>query len=437
MKHRKAFWPNPILIFAALSLAAACLSEDSDAEKPAPVYVQEPCKDEYCKPGNVCAGEPAECHLKCLKHTDCPHGYGCGELPLPDDGGMVSVCVPIENATTEGGYGTKCGDDYAKCQDGFVCPGNLGDTETTCTKLDGCETDDDCPPAYWCGAIRDRACIGDRACESDDDCKIEGAKCVALDADGQVKRCKVDTFCHTSPDDCPVLARPKDAPSTHTYKTTCSTLPDPAGDKLVVQRKACLPRTYCSPCETDADCTEPTSACIEDKNGEKFCSVQCTPNGFTCDPGSACEEVGNDFYCVPKSGSCKGDGASCASCRTDEDCGPGGYCYTNPVSRERFCMQPCAADKSCPNTPAGMTQRCCTDPDSCGALLNYCMPEYYVSVSDSRYAMGCWISPCESNADCEGSQQPMRCEVTCRAVDAQAAGLTCPNPVPKACVPRR
>lgn len=426
--NRKPFWLHSALfVSSALVLAAACNNE----EAPPPVHVETPCSDDLCKPGNVCAGEPVECHLKCVKHTDCPHGYGCGELPAPDDGGMLSVCVPVEPSTSEGGYGTKCGDDYAKCtQEGFICPGNHGDTETSCTKLDGCESDSDCPSAYWCGSLRDRACIGNKECESDADCaSVEGASCAALDAEGKVKRCKLDTFCHTSPDDCPKPGGGE--------RYTCSTLGDPTGDKLVVQRRACVPRTYCSPCENDADCTEPTAACIDNGNGEKFCSTQCSPSGFTCDPSASCESVGDDFYCVPKSGSCKGDGGSCAACRNDADCGPAGLCYVSPSSRERFCMAPCDADKSCPDTPGGMPQGCCTDPASCGSLLDYCVPDYYPSVSDSRYAMGCWISPCESKSDCDASSHPMKCELSCTSQDAAAAGMSCPSEVPRVCVPSR
>lgn len=437
MKHRKSFWLHSLAFIAmGLFFASAC-----SEEQPPPVHVEGPCSDDLCKPGNICAGEPAECHLKCVKHSDCPHGYGCGELPLPDDDAMAQVCVPVEPATSEGGYGTLCGDDYSKCGEGFVCPGNEGDTDTSCTKLDGCEADDDCPSAYFCGSLRDRACIGNKACESDADCSlVEGASCVALDAEGEVKRCKIEGFfCHTSPDDCPRGERPSDRNSPLTYSYSCSTLPDPSGDKLVAQRRACVPRSYCSPCESDADCTEATAACVDTGNGDKFCSIECAPSGFTCDPGSACQAVGDDFYCVPKGGSCQGDGTSCAACRNDADCGPGGLCYTSSTSRERFCMQPCEAGNTCPDTPGGLPQECCTNPDSCGSLVNYCIPEQYPSVSDSRYAMGCWITPCEDHADCDSSAHPMRCERSCNPNDPmiQASGITCPADAPKVCVPSR
>lgn len=429
--HRKSFWTHRSAFVASfvIALAAACSSTE---EQPPPVHVGTPCSDDLCKAGNVCAGEPAECHLKCVKHSDCPHGYGCGELAAPNDGGMLSVCVPVEPATSEGGYGTKCGDDYAKCGQGFVCPGNHGDSDTTCTKLDGCSQDSDCPPAYWCGSVRDRACIGKNDCESDADCaSVEGAKCEALDAQGKVKRCKVDTYCHTSPDDCPKPGGGE--------KYTCSNLADLAGDKLLGQRRACLPRTYCSPCESDAECTEPTAACVDMGNGQKFCSTQCAPSGFTCDPGSECKALAGDFYCAPKGGSCQGDGTSCAACRNDADCGPGGLCYVQATSRERFCLQPCGTGKSCPNTPGGMPQACCTDAQSCGSLVNYCVPDYYFSVSDTRYAMGCWINGCDADADCASSSQSMKCELTCDASDPQlkASGIDCPAKASSVCVPSR
>lgn len=440
MTHRKPFWTHPSALlapFAALALAfvGAC---SSSQEQPPPVHVATPCSDDLCKAGNVCAGEPAECHLKCIKHSDCPHGYACGELAAPSDGGMLSVCVPAEISTSEGGYGTQCGDDYAKCGEGFVCPGNHGDTDTTCTKLDGCESDAECPAAYWCGSVRDRVCIGDRECKSDADCKVEGSSCTAVDAEGKVKRCIVPTFCHTSPDDCPVAKRPKDAPEGHTYRTSCSSLPDTSGDVMLQQRRACLPRSYCSPCETHADCTEPTAACIDTGNGEKFCSVQCAPSGFTCDPSSECKAVGDDFYCAPKSGSCKGDGSSCSTCRNDADCGEGGLCYVQSGSRERWCMQPCGAGDACPDTPGGMPQLCCTTPESCGSFLNYCVPDYYPSVSDTRYAMGCWITPCTKKADCQTSEQAMKCELSCDLNDPMLPpGFPCPSEAPKVCVPSR
>lgn len=430
---RTLFWLSRSVLFASASLVfVACSS--SEPSQPPPIHVETPCSDDLCKPGNVCAGDPVECHLQCATHADCPHGYGCGELPAPEDGGMLSVCVPVEVATSVGGYGTRCGDDFGKCtQEGFVCLGNHGDSDATCTKLDGCSEDSDCPPAYWCGSIRERACVGKLDCTSDADCSsVEGARCEALDAEGKVKRCKVDGYCHTNPDDCPKPGGGE--------RYTCSNLADHSGDKLLAQTRACLPRTYCSPCETSADCTEPTAACIDNGQGEKFCSVQCAPSGFTCDPGSECKALAGDFYCAPKGGSCQGDGTSCAACRTDADCGPAGLCYVQSGSRERFCMQPCEAGGACPDTPGGMPQACCTDPEACGSLMNYCVPDYYPSVSDSRYAMGCWITPCEKKDDCDGGGQAMKCELTCNAKDPMnplPQGFTCPSETPKVCVPSR
>lgn len=431
MTNRTTMWARILTLaipVAVAPLVGGCSSSDSGA-KPDPIHQSGLCSDDLCKAGNVCAIEgdnPAECHLQCAQHSDCPSGYGCSELARPDDAGTVTVCVPVPVSTSEGGYGTKCGDDYGKCtQDGFLCPGNLGDTDTTCTKLDGCETDADCPPAYWCGAVRDRACFSAvKQCLHDSDCSAaDGEVCAPVEPTGQDLRCMRPGWCHTSPNDCP-----------SGYQ--CSSIFKSDGSSLFAERHACVPRTYCSPCKTNADCTDPTAACIDGGNGEKFCSYQCAPSGLTCDPGSDCKSVGNDYYCVPKSGTCHGDATQCSTCRNDLDCGPQGICYYRSDSREHFCLEPCDGNGQCPNTPGGAPQTCCTDP-SCGSVTNYCIQDYYYSVTDTRYAFGCWIKPCQGDGDCDQSGHAMTCEVSCDKTDPQlaASGITCdPNPI-QVCVP--
>lgn len=360
-----------------------------------PKTEEAPCTDADCLAGNVCAGAPATCHLVCAVHADCPNGWECGSLAREGgQGGVASVCVEAVVPRTPGGYGTSCGLelDSACTESGFVCLGTAGDTEAQCSKLDGCTADDQCPAGYWCGAVRARQCVGAAKCTSDDGCKTaDGFHCKQVAADG-TKRCVNERYCHTSPDDCG---------TGYTCQNVVST--ESTGPEFVNAR-ACVARTYCTPCSVDADCGTATGACIDPKgDGKKFCSVQCSPTGVTCDTGSTCTETNGDFYCVPKSGSCASDGASCAPCRNDLDCGDGAYCVQYPASGERWCMAKCEGSSKCPNTPSGDTQECCTDAKNCGYALNRCQPTPHIGVTNPRYSFGCWNVPCANDLDCDSA----------------------------------
>jgi hypothetical protein len=133
--------------------------------------------------------------------------------------------------------------------------------------------------------------------------------------------------------------------------------------------KACLRSDFCSPCETDVDCSGQTGAlCVPDINGEKFCSLPCNPNTNSCIQGASCEDVGNGVMaCRPDAGSCHVDaGPGCSACRVDSDCQGNGICRNGDVGYGpgmKWCMVPCGSPdadgkRTCPVAPNGAEMYC-------------------------------------------------------------------------------
>jgi hypothetical protein len=129
----------------------------------------------------------------------------------------------------------------------------------------------------------------------------------------------------------------------------------------------CLPRTYCSPCESNVDCAPlPSGAaqfCVADATGgAKYCTSACT-RAANCALDAQCvsnDEVGSPV-CAPTAGTCKGDGSFCSPCRSDDDC-TDGLCLSAPFSPEKFCsvtskiacvVENDALKADCPKAPEG------------------------------------------------------------------------------------
>jgi hypothetical protein len=79
----------------------------------------------------------------------------------------------------------------------------------------------------------------------------------------------------------------------------------------------CVRRSFCSPCETDADCLGvPDRICARDASGDKICTKRCDPAVVSCPWGNASEcgvfdpEVGAPT-CSHSFVSCRGTGKAC------------------------------------------------------------------------------------------------------------------------------
>jgi hypothetical protein len=349
------------------------------------------CVTASCPAGNVCAD--GQCSLLCSRHSDCPEerGFRCATGVADDGSGPAQVCRPGAVARAPGGYGASCGlhlDADCDAAHGFICPGRQNDVDAFCTKLDGCTDDSGCPSTMYCGTMARRGCVRlGVSCSTQSQCDAFPGFTCAPDGTGR-KFCTNEASCHTQPDDCDI-------------GFACQSL---TGDGTRYNlARACVPRRACAPCQVDLDCADVGSACVPDQNGEGFCTRTCEPGGTSCDPGAGCMATARGNYCVPRSGTCHGDATPCSACRDNGDCGPQGRCQLIEETRERFCIEPCAAGGTCPNAPGGSTMTCCTDPATCGSVINTCLPD----PADNPYprsSSGCWLQPCQTNADCPAAQ---------------------------------
>ena len=125
----------------------------------------------------------------------------------------------------------------------------------------------------------------------------------------------------------------------------------PAGSICAVDTGECIPRGFCSSCDSTEDCGYGYT-CAAEATGDKFCTQSCNPSAPICGPGFKCDQpspTNPDFYCLPVSGSCKGDGNHCSPCTDGEDCNDGFLCYVSPETGERYCASICTSDTDCPS----------------------------------------------------------------------------------------
>jgi hypothetical protein len=186
-----------------------------------------------------------------------------------------------------------------------------------------------------------------------------------------------------------------------------------------ITRSVCLPREYCSPCQTDHDCATAADGtpqhCVADAKGNRTCAPTCANDGNCaldatcqnwrsvcspvqgatcqsdddcaplagvaqhCDGGKCAPECGSNAdcaglgdggaaatcqwqsVCAPRAGVCVGAGGFCSPCRSDRDC-TNGFCLSGmPYSTERFCsikssIVPCdTTDANPPGCPTYAT----------------------------------------------------------------------------------
>jgi len=285
------------------------------------------------------SGSGETCHKTCTNQGECPPGWYCNDgqlgsqgknwcvkntnFPLPAQGQWGTACSP------SGGEGSNPACDW---NDYFACYGTSPtDATSFCTEY-GCAQDSDCKGAWWCstqnlgpnvtsanptfGKTRTlclprwycapcktdhdcspaqdgtlQHCVPDAQkntyctpqCGSDADCPID-ATCVAqypvcADATGKA----AGSACE-SDDDCP----PTSDAYQHCDSGKCT--PEcgqgaPCGEGQTCQAlSVCVPRAgvcvgdggFCSPCRSDADCTDGYCFSGAPYSTERFCSAQAS-----------------------------------------------------------------------------------------------------------------------------------------------------------------
>ena len=129
----------------------------------------------------------------------------------------------------------------------------------------------------------------------------------------------------------------------------------------------CRPRRMCSQCAHDGSC--PSSMKCVAMLGGKYCTSSCNPGSTECPMASECKAAAGGNFCQPKSGSCKGNGAVCASCTKNDHCKAGGLCLSFSLSEENFCGADCTSSGSCAGGYKCYTVNSATGKKQCGPAL--------------------------------------------------------------------
>lgn len=318
-------------------------------------------RDAECIVGTECV--ESRCSIPCTSHFDC-RGFGtCAPL------GAGTYCTKSD-PEPEGRYYSACPGGPSDCatEAGFFCLGaGEGDLDAFCTS--DCSSDDDCPTGFRCGTV------GAVPCQ--DACGERGAPtspgCVPRSEIGEGRRYHCGG--------------------------------------LGLLRSVCLPRTFCAPCESDADCLAvPGQVCARDESGEKICTVACDPRADSCPWGTAAQcgvwdEERGIATCSHRFGSCRGTGKTCEPCIGSEDC-PRGFCAVSSFSGERYCIDleaecACGDDAGadgtckghgCPESPGGLTLTCLAEGRYAGdPLENRCFAgEVSSRLLGGTPQLGCW-----------------------------------------------
>jgi cysteine-rich repeat protein len=371
--------------------------------------------------------DPGHCYLKCQTTAACPEGFACGpstfkpngkdQPPICYDrtlGGLPagtagSTCETDDGCDTEHGLTCVTGKcvrpEGAACTATEQCNGSLAlicdegkcgphrALGAACTKREQCyeamgeacigekcttlcsdAQPGSCPPGEQCQIMEN---LGTGACQpvpstipagpgqygsscpQTTECAA-GFTCIGIEGD-------IDNYC-TKLDGCTTDA---ECPSGH----WCGAIQQhDANDRIIVggAKRACQPRLFCAPCETDFDCSVRLgSICAPDENGEKFCTFPCDIATNSCRIGAECVDVGGGINaCRPDQGSCREEAPiGCSPCRTDLDCGPGGICIDGSeesLTAMNYCVVPCGppdefGKKTCPLAPNGVEMVCFDD----------------------------------------------------------------------------
>lgn len=256
--------------------------------------------------------------------------------------------------------------DTAKCAAGNECIEDQGVTECRLT----CDTQrgaTGCPTNYTCASNGSRTfCKADKN-QPTPRAGQYGAACTALQG-VNAEECDYESGFYCQFNDrndpnafCTRYDCESDADCTGGYFCgSANDIPFGAKEKRVIgaTHKACLPRTFCSPCETDLDCAPDNGVpqfCERDVNGAGYCTKECSKD-TNCNDEAACV----DGLCAPIAQVCVGDGSFCSPCRSDADCATGGgACVKSRYSTEKTCTVP--SKKKCDITGETAVFDCPTD----------------------------------------------------------------------------
>lgn len=321
-----------------------------------------------------CFGDPARPDRQLQA---CPDGRPCGD-PCAGNACVADelACRGVKDCTLG-----RCVNDLSPCVlspatkalDPDPCPGLCqpmkclgagdGDADAYCTRFD-CAADLDCPGGYYCGTFRDPHGI-----------------CGTQKGD--------NSFCGQTSEPCVDLGALPPGSSYH------------EGNQCL-ERRACMKRSQCSSCETDIDCSQlPGQICSDTGDATKMCTRLCNlaNQDKDCDPQYTCQPSPHDpsgaqGVCKPRFGKCKGDGAYCSTCNSDDDCGSGASCLQPGLSAERACMQfplatSCTTDANCPKSPSGKFGECLDEAegvDSTSGAYHKC----YLPFDTAGGRFTCW-----------------------------------------------
>lgn len=297
-----------------------------------------------CRRSSDCPSTPTHacvdgrCRITCLLHEHCGERGACAVTARSAEGHDVGLCASDDFPRGSGRYESRCPRGSGDCDRaaGFRCVGaGEGDIESYCTQT-GCEADDDCPSGYYCN---ESLLFSLLPCQPE--CGLpaapSGVDCVPLEEIGDGR-------------------------------------PFACVEEGGLQQRLCLRRSFCNPCETDADCRAlPHQLCAKGPDGTKQCTVLCDPDSNGCPWGSATscsiyDETLGLPTCGHRFGSCQGSGSGCEPCIEDADC-PLGFCSGSEYTGERFCVDesitcscppgdPYCAGGGCPTTPGGLSANC-------------------------------------------------------------------------------
>lgn len=331
---------RPVFSLATLAAIGAIWAAGCSSEAPT-------CDPAKCATGNQCItgfatadaeqsgkGAVEACRLPCTKQEACPFDYHCAS---GGNNNTIDYCIPDRPPAPgkpyvkkdSGQWGTPCdptkglnANPACDSDQAFWCYGNApSDGSAFCTQYQ-CKDDGDCKGGWWCATVNNG----------------------------------------------PSVASPNRSFGATETTTVCL----PRAWNL-------NPNTSCAPCKADIDCPlneGKAQYCVTvGDQGEKVCAVQCSTDknctsDAACSVPPAADETG-ESVCMPRAGTCKGDGGFCSPCHSDKDC-TDGFCITADYSTEHFCTKksgvPCVATVSgnsltltasdCPASPTGGTVSC-------------------------------------------------------------------------------
>ena len=311
------------------------------------------CDDSKCAKGNKCVndGSVTACRLLCPSQTACPANFHCASTP----DGKETYCKADKTkyGPSKGQWGVSCNpagglDNNPDCDNAqnFWCYGQLPtDGAAYCTQYQ-CTDDNDCAGGFWCAHINNQ-------------------------------------------------------PSVQSVKRSFG------ADQTTT---ACLKREYCAECKWNVDCPPVggvNAYCVAGSDGAKFCTTECVNDG-NCNPDSDCKDTpsAGGPVCIPRAGTCKGDGTFCSPCFSDAEC-KDGFCLYDVYTHEHYCSQksntPCGVlngklQADCPKTTAaGGKVSCATTTQNPAIPKDQCygIVEFGTDPSDGsiNYLDGCWTRP--------------------------------------------